>query len=119
MGVAAGSNVADANNVICIGHPGANVNDSCFIGQIRDALVAPDAVTVMIDSAGKLGTTNGSSQRFKTDIKLMDKTSEAILALKPVAFRYNTDTTNTPQFGLIAEEVAEVNPDLVVREQDR
>jgi hypothetical protein len=47
----------------------------------------------------------------------MDKASEAILALKPVTFHYKSDNTGTPQFGLIAEEVAEVNPDLVVREK--
>ena len=48
----------------------------------------------------------------------MDKASEAILALKPVRFHYNSDKSNTPQFGLIAEEVAQVNPDLVVRDED-
>jgi hypothetical protein len=48
----------------------------------------------------------------------MNKVSEAILSLKPVTFHYKTDQTNTPQFGLIAEEVAEVNPDLVVRDKD-
>ena len=48
----------------------------------------------------------------------MDTASEAILALKPVTFNYKSDNTNTPQFGLIAEEVAAVNPDLVVRDQD-
>ncbi len=48
----------------------------------------------------------------------MDQTSEAILALKPVTFHYKSDTTDTPQFGLIAEEVAKVNPDLVVRDKD-
>ena len=47
----------------------------------------------------------------------MDKASEAILALKPVTFQYKSDATNTPQFGLIAEEVAEVNPNLVVRDE--
>jgi predicted RNase H-like nuclease (RuvC/YqgF family) len=46
----------------------------------------------------------------------MDNASEAILALKPVTFHYKTDTTNTPQFGLIAEQVADINPDLVVRD---
>jgi hypothetical protein len=56
-----------------------------------------------------------SSRRFKDEIKPMDKASEAILALKPVTFPYESDGTATPQFGLIAEEVAEVNPDLVVR----
>ena len=47
----------------------------------------------------------------------MDKASEAILALKPVRFQYKTDTTNMPQFGLVAEQVAEINPDLVIRDQ--
>ena len=46
----------------------------------------------------------------------MDQTSEAILGLKPVTFQYKSDSKGTPQFGLIAEEVAEVNPDLVVRD---
>ena len=48
----------------------------------------------------------------------MDKASESLLALKPVTFHYKSDNTSTPQFGLIAEEVAEVNPDLVVRNKD-
>ena len=47
----------------------------------------------------------------------MEKSSEAILALKPVTFHYKSDKTNTSQFGLIAEEVAKVNPDLVVRDK--
>jgi Chaperone of endosialidase len=59
-----------------------------------------------------------SSARFKKDIKPMDKTSETVLALKPVTFHYKSDTKGTPQFGLIAEEVAAVNPDLVVRDAD-
>ena len=48
----------------------------------------------------------------------MEQASEAILALKPVTFQYKSDSTATPQFGLIAEEVAEVNPDLVVRDKN-
>jgi hypothetical protein len=48
----------------------------------------------------------------------MEKTSEAVLALKPVTFHYKCDSTGTPQFGLIAEEVAEINPDLVVRDKN-
>ena len=48
----------------------------------------------------------------------MDQTSEVIHALKPVTFHYKSDNTGTPQFGLIAEEVAEVNPDLVVRDEN-
>jgi len=59
-----------------------------------------------------------SSRRFKHAIKPMDKVSEAVLALKPVTFNYKSDNTNTPQFGLIAEQVAEINPDLVVRDQN-
>ena len=62
---------------------------------------------------GQLGTVS-SSRRFKKDIQPMDETSEAILALKPVTFHYKNDAKNTSQFGLVAEEVAEVNPDLVV-----
>ncbi len=73
------------------------------------------ARTVVVDSNGQLGV-SACSQRFKKAIEPMDKASEAILTLKPVTFHYKTDTTNTPQFGLIAEQVAEVNPDLVVRD---
>ncbi|HZR04720.1 MAG TPA: tail fiber domain-containing protein [Candidatus Udaeobacter sp.] len=120
LGINAGSAVTTASNVICIGADvhGADVNDSCFIGNIRDALVAPDAEPVLIDSAGKLGTTSGSSRRFKDHIKLMGEASEAIFALKPVTFHYKDDNKNTPQFGLIAEDVAEVNSDLAVRDKN-
>jgi hypothetical protein len=59
-----------------------------------------------------------SSRRFKHDIKPMDKASEVILALKPVTFHYNADTTNTPNSGLIAEEVTEVSPDLVICDKE-
>jgi hypothetical protein len=93
------------------------VSQSCFIGNIRNAVVAPDAMPVLIDSVGKLGTANGSSRRFKTQIKPMDNASESILALKPVTFCYTGDNTNTPQFGLIAEDVLEVNPELTVRDK--
>ena len=70
-------------------------------------------------SNGQLGTVT-SSQRFKEAIKPMDKASEAILALKPVTFRYKQelDPDGIPQFGLVAEEVEKVNPDLVVRDED-
>jgi hypothetical protein len=61
-----------------------------------------------------------SSARFKNQIKPMDKASEAILALKPVTFRYKKelDPEDIPQFGLVAEEVEKVNPDLVARDRD-
>jgi hypothetical protein len=85
-----------------------------FIAGISGATVA-SGVPVVINAAGQLGT-NVSSKRFKKEIQRMEKASEAILALKPVMFHYKSDTTDTPQFGLIAEEVAAVNPDLVVRD---
>src|SRR5207244_10698924 len=59
-----------------------------------------------------------SSRRFKSEIKPMDQASESILALKPVTFHYKSDKTKTPQFGLIAEDVAEVSPNLVVRDKN-
>ena len=116
LGNNAGNGVTTANNVICIGADvaGFNASDSCFIGNIRDAVVAPDALQVLIDSTGKLGTTSGSSRRFKSGIKPMNDLSEAILALRPVTFDYKNDNTKTPQFGLVAEEVAEIDPNLVV-----
>jgi len=119
LGYFAGSNVTNANNVICIGASvsGFNVDNSCFIGNIHGAPVGVDAVSVLVDSTGKLGTMT-SSRRFKTQIKTMDKASEAILALRPVKFFYKSDKTEAPQFGLIAEEVAEVNPELVVRDKN-
>jgi hypothetical protein len=117
VGDGAGSQITSAFNCIAIGHQGANVNQSCFIGNIRNAVVAPDFMPVLIDSAGKLGTTSGSSRRFKTQIKPMDKVSESILALKPLTFCYTSDKTNTPQFGLLAEDVVEVNPELTVHDE--
>jgi hypothetical protein len=118
LGDGAGSSVTTASNVISIGSNGANVTNSCFIGNIRGITTANnDAVQVMIDSAGQLGTVS-SSRRYKTDIKPMDNGSESILALKPVSFRYKAHKDATPQFGLIAEQVAEVNPDLVVRDKN-
>jgi hypothetical protein len=94
------------------------VSGSCFIGHIRSVTTAQNnALPVLIDSDGQLGTIS-SSRRYKKEIKAMDKTSEAILALKPVTFHYKSDNKNRPEFGLIAEEVAEVNPDLVVRDEN-
>jgi len=71
-----------------------------------------------INSNGQLGTqAPASARRFKNEIKPMDQTSETILGLKPVTFQYKSDSERTPQFGLIAEEVAKLNPDLVVRDE--
>jgi uncharacterized coiled-coil protein SlyX len=88
-----------------------------FIAGIYGRLAGPSPLTVMCGSDGKL-TANASSRRFKHDIKSIDKASEAILALKPVSFRYNNDSTNTPWFGLIAEDVAQVSEDLIVRDKE-
>jgi Chaperone of endosialidase len=120
LGINAGQGVTTASNVICIRASGANVDNSCFIANIYSNVqpivgTNPDSVT--ITSLGRLGRGNVSSRRYKHDIKPMEKASEAIYALKPVSFRYNKeyDATQTLAFGLIAEEVAEVYPDLVGR----
>ena len=75
-------------------------------------------VGVIVDTNGNLGTVV-SSKRFKEEIKPMDKASEAILSLEPVTFRYKheLDPNDIPQFGLVAEEVEKVNPDLVARDE--
>src|SRR4029453_3657568 len=99
-------------------HTNKQTPTATFFRRIRDVSKGNgDAITVVIDSAGQLGTMS-SSQRFKSEIKPMEKTSEAILALKPVTFHYKNDSKGTAQFGLIAEEVAKVNPALVVRDEN-
>jgi len=120
LGGSAGINVTNANSVIAIGTVGADISNSCFIGQIYtnvQPIVGTDPDSVTITSAGRLGRGNVSSRRYKHDIQSMEKASEAIYALKPVSFRYHKqyDPTQTIAFGLIAEEVAEVYPDLVGR----
>jgi trimeric autotransporter adhesin len=122
LGELAGLGVTTANNVICIGFnvAGANVDNSCFIGNIYSnvqPIVGTDPDSVTITSSGRLGRGNVSSRRYKHDIQPMEKASEALYALKPASFRYNKeyDATQTLAFGLIAEQVAEVYPDLVGR----
>ena len=119
MGFNAGLNVTTANNVICIGTgiQGANVTGTCFIGNIFGITTGMDAAPVVVDALGQLGTV-ASARRFKRDIQPMEKASEAILSLKPVTFHYKNGKKDTPQFGLVAEEVAEVSPDLVVRDKN-
>ena len=118
VGPNAGANITTASNAIVIGTAGGNVSNSCFIGNIRGVTTSiSNAIPVVIDSAGQLGTMS-SSRRYKKQIQPMDNTSEGVLSLRPVRFHYKSDKTNTPQFGLIAEEVAEVNPDLVVRDKN-
>jgi len=118
LGPSAGSAVIGAANVICIGAAGENVINTCYIGNIF-GVTSAGATAVYVNSLGKLGTVV-SARRFKNEIKPMDKASEAILALKPVTFRYKQeiDPTHSPQFGLVAEDVEKVNPDLVVCDRE-
>jgi len=89
-----------------------------FIAGIFNRSNDPATATVCyVDSTGKVASIL-SSRRYKHDIKPMDSASEAILSFKPVSFHYNSDTKNTPCFGLIAEDVAAVNPDLVIRDKE-
>jgi hypothetical protein len=126
LGFSAGDNLTTGDNNIDIGAEGVADESNTirvganqrqiFIAGIRGATTAnANAIPVLVDSAGQLGTLS-SSRRFKKEIRPMDKTSEAIFALRPVAFYYKNDRTGTPQFGLIAEDVVEVNRDLVVRD---
>ena len=130
LGTLAGSNLTTGNSNIVIGNLLAGVAGEAntmriglsqfrtFISGIRGVTTDnANAIPVLIDSDGQLGTMS-SSRRFKHEIKPMDTASQAILSLKPVTFNYKSDNTNTPQFGLIAEDVAAVNPDLVVRDQN-
>ncbi len=118
LGVSAGDQINTASNVICIGAVGENVSNGCYIGNIFGA-TSSSGIAVLINANGKLGTTT-SSRRFKTEIKPMDHTSEALFALKPVSFHYNKeiDPAGTSQFGLVAEDVEKVNPDLIVRDKE-
>ena len=122
IGRAAGQFVMAADNVIAIGSNAQDISNSCFIGQIYTNVqpqvgIDPDLVT--INSNGRLGRANVSSRRYKHDIKPMQEASETIYSLKPVSFRYHKqyDATQTLAFGLIAEEVAEVAPHLVGRNE--
>ena len=91
------------------------MDNSCFIGEIYTNIqpqVGTDPDLVTINSNGRLGRANVSSRRYKYDIQPMQAASEATYELKPVSFRYHKqyDETQTIAFGLIAEEVGEVNP---------
>jgi hypothetical protein len=131
LGAGAGSDVTTGSNNIDIGNAGAAETDTIRIGlptgtghQTATFIAGilgqsvPSGIAVLIGTNHRLGTAVSSSARFKNEIKPMDKASEAILALNPVTFRYkkDLDPARTPQFGLIAEEVEKVNPDLVGRD---
>ena len=127
LGLHAGGNLTTGNNNIDIGNVGVAAESSTIrvgtVGTQTKAFIAGihgvgvTGTAVVVSSSGQLGVAP-SSQRFKADIKPMDKASEAILALKPVTFRYKReiDPEGIPQFGLVAEEVEKVNPDLVARD---
>ena len=120
LGLSAGSQqTSGSNNVYISAVPAvAGENNTCYIGEIFSTDLSFES-EVFINSANKLGTMT-CSKRFKKDIKPMDKASEALFALKPIAFRYKKeiDPAKKSQLGLVAEEVEKVNPDLVVRDQE-
>jgi len=117
LGVGAGQGITTANNVIAIGSSGANVSNTAWVANIYGVTTQSGATApVIVSDTGQLGTI-ASSERFKKDIARMEKASEAILSLRPVTFQYKSDTKGIAQFGLIAEEVAEVNPNLVVLDE--
>jgi hypothetical protein len=117
LGVFAGLGVSTAFEVICIGADGANVSESCYIGNIWQQ--PGGTQPVYVNSEGKLGA-QVSSRRFKEEIKPIADDSKAIYDLKPVSFRYNRqiEPTRPLGFGLIAEEVENVSADLVTRGSD-
>ena len=119
LGANAGSDITGSGNV-CIGEGVrgmAGVNNTTWIGNVYSSVASGRAVYVNSDN--KIGTL-ASTRRVKNDIKPMDKASEAVLALKPVSFRYKKeiDASGTLQFGLVAEEVADINADLVTRDSE-
>jgi hypothetical protein len=120
FGVAGESHTIRIGAPDCACGPGGSVGGqtATFIAGIYGATTSDAGTTipVYVDMNGNLGTA-ASSVRFKKEIRPMDKASEAVLGLKPVSFQYKSDNTGRPQFGLIAEEVAKVNPDLVVRDR--
>ena len=130
LGAHAGFNISTGSNNIHIGNVGAgnesgtvrigdNNQTRTFIAGINGVNQGSPTAVFINTSSGQLGTTPpASSRRYKKEIKPMDTASEAVLALKPVSFHYKSDNTKTPQFGLIAEDVADVNPDLVVRDEN-
>jgi hypothetical protein len=130
LGEGAGVAVLAGNNNIEIGNGGANADDNTIRigleGTQTQTFIAgilgngPFGCGVTIDAVtGQLGVGGCiSSERFKKNIDSMDKASEAIFSLKPVTFHYKSDKTNIPQFGLIAEEVAKVNPALIAVDKE-
>ncbi len=118
LGSTAGFNLTTGSGNVCIGQGVLGVAGESNTTRIRNVYASVASVrAVYVNSDNKMGTL-ASTRRVKENIKPMDKASEAILALKPVSFRYKKeiDASRTPQFGLIAEDVADINPDLVTRD---
>lgn len=131
IGVRAGENITGNSN-ICIGSQVSGVQGEnnairigdnlggqarCYIGGIASTVMAGGYGVVVNPNENQLGIM-ASSARFKKDIVSMNKASEAIFSLNPVTFHYKSDGTSTPQFGLIAEEVARVNRALITVDQE-
>jgi len=120
LGFQAGLNITGSGNV-CIGEDILGVAGENNITRIRNigSTAQANGIFVTVGAGGKLGF-QASSRRYKNDIKPMDKASEVLFALKPVSFRYKKeiDAAQSPDFGLIAEDVATVNPDLVARDEE-
>jgi hypothetical protein len=88
---------------------------SCFVGGIVNQTPVAASHAVVVGPNNQLADATLSSRRFKKDIASIDKLSEGLLALRPVTFHWKSDNTNEPEFGLVAEEVAEVNLDWITR----
>lgn len=126
LGINAGFNLTTGNNNIAIGHAGvaAEANTThlgtsqsrTFIAGINGVTVGASAM-VLINASGQLGTVV-SSGRYKQDIQPMGTQSQQLLDLRPVTFHYTADPQGTTQYGLIAEEVAKVYPELVTTGTD-
>ena len=118
LGDFSGKGVTTASDVICIGSLGADVDNTTWIANVYGVTTQSGTTApVVVSDGGQLGTV-ASSERFKKDIATMDKASEVILSLRPVTFHYKSDAREAPQFGLIAEEVAKVNPGLVLPDKE-
>jgi hypothetical protein len=92
-----------------------NGASTCFVGGIFNQTPAAGSHAVVVGPNNQLADATLSSRRFKKDIASIDKLSEGILALRPVTFHWKNDNTNEPEFGLVAEEVADVNLDWITR----
>jgi len=130
LGIGAGSALTTGDENIDIGNLGvagesdtirigdSMIHTATFIAGINGA-TASGGTAVFINANGQLGTMT-SSKRFKDDIKPMKRASEVLYGLEPVTFRYKKeiDPAGASQFGLVAEDVEKVNPDLVVRDKE-